>query len=291
MRAALLFVATLATVISSVATVRADDKQVCTDAYSAAQPLRRDHKLLAARTQLRLCVRQECSPLLKGQIVTDCTEWLTDVEAKLPSVVFSAKDGSGADITNATVSMDGAVIAKALDGQAIDIDPGQHTFKFVVPGQPPVEVKVVATVGSKNRLVTATIGAPPASPVDRTPAAPPASYTWIGWVATGALAVGGAVTGALAIVASNDLKSATYFGKAAPDGVTSLQTKTQTMAIVSDVLVGAAAAAFGVTLVVVLTKRSPSVEAKPSAGAVLRPAPEGVRVGVSPNGVFVGGSF
>src|SRR5262249_19560180 len=155
------------------------------------------------------------------------------------------------DVANVTVSMDGEVIATVLDGQAVDIDPGQHTFKFVMPGAPPAEVKVVATVGSKNRLGTPPLRAPPLSPVEKRRAGPPASYTWAGWVVSGGLAVGGAITGGLALATANDFKNATYYGKPVPDSVTSLQTKTQAMAIATNVLVGAAAAAFSVTLIVV----------------------------------------
>jgi hypothetical protein len=53
-------------------TALADDKQVCSDAYSKAQTFRDAHKLVVAREQLRICARAECP----GFIAKDCAGWL-----------------------------------------------------------------------------------------------------------------------------------------------------------------------------------------------------------------------
>src|ERR1700733_12916639 len=76
----------------------ADDKSVCTDAYVAAQTLRNAHRLVEAREQLRVCARQECSANMRGQMIADCTSWLTEVESSMPSIVLGAKDAAGGDM-------------------------------------------------------------------------------------------------------------------------------------------------------------------------------------------------
>src|SRR5579863_43066 len=90
-------------------------KAACADAYGKAQVLRDAHKLVSAREQLRVCARTSCTRF----IARDCATWLGEVEARIPSVVLSAQEATGADIVDATVTMDGAVIAERLDGRAI----------------------------------------------------------------------------------------------------------------------------------------------------------------------------
>ncbi len=109
---------------------RADDKTTCADAYSTSQSLRDEHKLLAARAQLRVCARQACARYARGQMVTDCTTWLAQVDQAIPSIVFAVKDGSGNDLSAVRVTMDGQPLTDKLDGTAIQIDPGEHHFSF-----------------------------------------------------------------------------------------------------------------------------------------------------------------
>jgi hypothetical protein len=154
----------------------ADEKQVCSDAYQQAQTLRDQHKLVKAREQLRTCAAATCP----GFIVKDCTGWLKDVEPRVPSVVLTAKNAAGADVTDVKVTMDGAPLAASLDGIAIDVDPGAHTFAFEgADGR--AEQKVVVTEGAKAQHIAVTFGAPGAvAVVTATPgtaATPTASAT------------------------------------------------------------------------------------------------------------------
>jgi hypothetical protein len=138
----------------------ADDKQVCTDAYGQAQTLRDAHKLTEAREQLRVCARAECP----GFIAKDCAAWLKDVEPRIPSVVLIAKNAAGSDLVDVKVTVDGAPLATKLDGLAVDVDPGAHTFAFEAPDGR-VEQKVVITEGGKAQRVSVAFGAPGTAPV------------------------------------------------------------------------------------------------------------------------------
>jgi hypothetical protein len=150
---------------------RADEKATCADAYGKAQTLRDAHQLTAARQQLRVCARTSCT----GFIAKDCTAWLVDLESRLPSVVLTAKDARGSGLVDVTVSMDGSTIATRLDGRSIDVDPGQHTFRFATPDGSTVEQSVVVLEGQKAQRVSATIGSSPAPETSPGPAAPPSA--------------------------------------------------------------------------------------------------------------------
>ncbi|MEJ7729211.1 MAG: hypothetical protein WKG00_08345 [Polyangiaceae bacterium] len=70
-----------------------DATNACVDAHVAAQRLRRDGKLRAAREQLVSCARTSCPQVL----VRECAAWLSEVEATIPSVLFEATDEAGRD--------------------------------------------------------------------------------------------------------------------------------------------------------------------------------------------------
>ena len=137
-----------------------DSKKVCSDAYGQAQTLRDAHKLRAARDQLRACSQATC----KGFILQDCTTWLGDVEARIPSVVVVATDATGAVLPNVSVSVDGEAALRKVDGTSWDVDPGQHTFTFVLADGTRVDKPVIVLEGQKGQRVTATVAAPQAAP-------------------------------------------------------------------------------------------------------------------------------
>jgi hypothetical protein len=199
---------------------RADDaKKQCTAAYDQAQSLRDAHKLREAREQLRICSQPSCTAF----IAKDCTEWLDEVERSLPTVVLSAKDGAGRDLLQVRVSVDGQPLVQALDGKAVPVDAGPHTFRFEQADGASATQQILVKEGDKNVGVAAVLSreapaavreAPraisepspaPASQAALHPDAPQAGRT-IGWVLGGTGVAGlaaGAVTGVLAITTWN----------------------------------------------------------------------------------------
>ncbi len=104
----------------------APTKDQCVDAYTRAQDQRRDSKLLDARRSFLLCASESCPRLVRS----DCVKSLDELASALPGIVFEAKDGAGQDLSAVTVTMDGALLVDHLDGSAIAVDPGEHTFVF-----------------------------------------------------------------------------------------------------------------------------------------------------------------
>jgi hypothetical protein len=119
----------------------------CLSAADKSIALRTGHKLLAARTQLLICAAASCP----GDVRKECIKRVDQVNASIPTVVFEAKDESGNDLTAVTVKMDGEVLTERLDGTAIPLDPGAHTFVIDAIGQPTVTKQLVIREGQKDR--------------------------------------------------------------------------------------------------------------------------------------------
>ena len=126
---------------------RAGGADTCFDAYEKAQRLRKDGHLRSAQDQLVVCAAKGCPAF----VVKDCAEWSREVERMQPSVVFSAGDGRGHDLTNVSVFVDDARVASSLDGRAQRLDPGPHVVRFEWGGRT-VKVDVVLAEGALRNV-------------------------------------------------------------------------------------------------------------------------------------------
>src|SRR5262245_41221309 len=119
----------------------------CLAANDKSISLRNEHKLLAARAQLSVCAASSCP----GDIRKACMRRIDQMNASVPTVVFEAKDGSGNDLTAVKVKMDGEILAERLEGTAISLDPGAHSFTFEAQDQPTITKQLVVREGQKDR--------------------------------------------------------------------------------------------------------------------------------------------
>jgi hypothetical protein len=126
----------------------------CLAASDASLKLGNDHKLRAERSQLLVCAASTCP----ADIRKECLSRVDEVNAQIPTIVFSAKDPKGADLSAVNVKMDGEVVAERLEGTALSIDPGEHTFTFETAGQSPVTKKLVIVEGQKDRREVINFG-------------------------------------------------------------------------------------------------------------------------------------
>ncbi len=132
------------------------DKAACGKAYTDAQVQKKAGKLHEAKQSLVQCAQKSCP----GFINSACAKWLSDVESALPTIVISASDANGNDLTDVSVSADGQKLADKLGGMAIEIDPGQHTLHFEHEGAKPVDKKVLIREGEKARVIKVQFGSP-----------------------------------------------------------------------------------------------------------------------------------
>jgi hypothetical protein len=130
-------------------------KEACIAANESGQELRATGKLAEARMRFSLCEASSCP----AQLREDCATRLRDVDAVMPSVVFLAKDQSGNDLGKVSVRVDGVELRTPIDGRALQVDPGQHTFHFEGEGGAATETTFVIREGEKERRETVTLGA------------------------------------------------------------------------------------------------------------------------------------
>jgi hypothetical protein len=156
---------------------RADATTTCTNASSQGQTERDAHRLVEARNQFLICAKQECP----GVVRKDCTAWLEQVQASLPTVVPIATDPAGNGLPGVKVSMDGKLLLEKADGRPAEVNPGTHTFTFEAADGSTSELQVVVAEGQKDKRIAATIGkpaqpaaAPPPAPERSAPATGPA---------------------------------------------------------------------------------------------------------------------
>ncbi|HEX8795889.1 MAG TPA: hypothetical protein VF765_33300 [Polyangiaceae bacterium] len=168
----------------------AQSKQECLDAFDAAQHLRADGKLIEARARLQLCGSPSCPALVRS----DCVQWENDVLAAIPTVTFAAHDAAGRDLLDVGISIDGTRVVDRLDGHEVQVDPGVHVVRFESAALGSAEQQLVVHASEKNRVVTATLGAPlapaPTSAVAPAPEQTPVTSRPIPWLVPALAGVG-----------------------------------------------------------------------------------------------------
>lgn len=154
---------TLGTLVCAPATARSDDA-TCIASHVEAQRLQKAGKVRAARDALVTCANPSCPAMLVGE----CTTMLGEVDKSVPTIVLEAQDSNGRDLGDVRVSIGPQVLASRLDGKAIELDPGEHTFRFETPGFTPLEQTVIIREGDKNRRIGVVFDAKPPTkpPVD-----------------------------------------------------------------------------------------------------------------------------
>lgn len=128
----------------------------CLEASDASLKAGNEHKLLSERKELLICAASSCP----GEIRKECARRVEEVNASIPTLVFQAKDPTGADLSAVRVTMDGNVLAEQLNGTALAVDPGAHAFKFETAGQEAVEKQLVVHEGEKERREAIQFGSP-----------------------------------------------------------------------------------------------------------------------------------
>jgi hypothetical protein len=160
----------------------AGDTEVCIEAAEQGQILRDKGQLVAARDRFVTCSQRAC-PL---GVRRDCTGWLEDVDRRVPSVTFGAKEDAGADVVDVAIMVDGKKLTP--DGRASLLDPGVHKATFEARDGRKRDASFVLHEGEKSRLVSVIF----ASERRAVSSPPPKEPSIVPPIVTGALAVGAA---------------------------------------------------------------------------------------------------
>ena len=133
---------------------RADVVEMCATASEEGQDLRDRGRLQAARERFVACAAEQCPAIVQK----DCAGWLASVEERLPSVIVRARDPQGRDLAEVRVTADGEALAERLDGRALVVDPGTHTFRFKTAGAPEATQALLLREGEKGRVIDVVLG-------------------------------------------------------------------------------------------------------------------------------------
>lgn len=120
----------------------------CATDYERAQVQRKTGQLVAARQTLQQCADDACPAFVRE----DCGAWYIAVQNELPTLVFTAQS-EDQDLTDVRISIGSRLLATRIDGQAIELDPGEYDFDFNASGMQPLSQHLVIARGEQNRLV------------------------------------------------------------------------------------------------------------------------------------------
>lgn len=197
------------------------------------------------------------------------------------------------NVPDVEIAVDDVVVGRTPLPAPLVVSAGRRKVTATRAGKPPVSqiLEIAGGDSKKIALVVADDVEPPAGG-GKVPAAP--------WVITGVLTVGAIVTGSLSLASSSDLKSklGTY-PNANPDDITSARNKTFALALTTDILIGSAIVAGGVSIYFTATAGSRGDKAAPpprvsfASPLSSRPRPGGsfVRLEAGPQSARLSGTF
>lgn len=131
-------------------------KSECAAAYEKSQESRSAGRLREAKEELVVCAQEDCPAFVQS----DCAQWLGEVQREMPTIILSARDKKNQEVSTVRVSLDGQVVLEELDGKPMEIDPGQHLFRFEIEDAEPVEQKIVVRQSQKDRVIEVSFAPP-----------------------------------------------------------------------------------------------------------------------------------
>jgi hypothetical protein len=244
---AILVIATPAVVAAA-----APSKQACVTAYEETQLSMRRSRLLHAREALQTCLNEACPAVLRS----DCAGWLTEVEARTPSVVIECTSG-GTPVREARLFVDGELREGGIDGKAMELDPGSHTFRVEMSSSPPVSVDAIVHEGEKLKAIHVEIpSASSATEATKEPSVPegPREQRPIPWTvyAAGGLGAAAAIGFVGFAISGSSMKSDLESCK--PDCSAAQISDVRTQFIVADVMLAITALAAGAATYLFVTR-------------------------------------
>ncbi len=135
-------------------------KDACVEAHTNGQDARQKGKLTLAKQLLMSCSQNDCPAIVRN----DCAKLADELNQLQPTVNFVARDSGGTDLPHTTVFVDGALVLTRIDsGAPVEIDPGQHTIRFVNGSKEQTKTVVVQN-GEKARTILAVFESAQSSP-------------------------------------------------------------------------------------------------------------------------------
>lgn len=258
----------------------APTRQACVDAYEQSQVSMRRGHLLQSRESLATCLDQACPSTLR----TDCAEWLKEVESRTPTVVVECTV-DGAAVRDGKLFIDDKPHAAGVDGRAIELDPGVHTFRMEPSdGTKGARVETMIREGEKLKAIRLELPSRMTKPVTTTPpthapspstaATPQASDKGLSrpipWTVYAAGGVGALSAIGFTAFAISGASGKSDLEPCKPDCSQSRIDSVRGRFIVADVFLGVSVVSLGVAAILYLTR--PTVTSSASVRHPIQPA-------------------
>jgi hypothetical protein len=157
----------------------------CVEDAEKGQKTRDTGSLIDARGRFVSCSAEACP----GVVRRECIQWLTEVDARIPSLVISTRASDGRDLVGANVTVDGRPIPASALGRSLQLDPGPHRLEASLAGYGSRTESVVLVEREKGRALALVLSALPGAHVET--ARPRRSVPLLSWI-LGGVAVAGA---------------------------------------------------------------------------------------------------
>ncbi len=263
-----------------VAHAAGEQRKECIVAADEGQTLRDQGKLGAARERFLACAASRCPSIVSKQ----CTAWVEETDAAIPTVLFRVRKDTGAEILDARILVDGQPLPAAALAHALPFDPGVHVVRVERNGAES-EQSVVVRPREKSRVIELVLKSeappppPPATPIARPPTPEPVRFRvpLLGWIGVGVGVAEGATTAVFAVLANDDASH--LRSTCAPSCAESERDGVETKVTMANV--GLGVGIFGLGLAVVTTLLANTAPTK-AATPVAR---SGLRLDVAPGGI------
>ena len=129
--------------------------EMCLEDHARGQELRLGGKLLDARDAFLRCSATHCP----NQIQRDCSGYLEQIQVQVPSVVLRVT-ADGVSRGDVKVFIDGRLALDQLTGKALELDPGPHQLRVVLPPYPPYMQSLIVSEGERFRVLEVAFAKP-----------------------------------------------------------------------------------------------------------------------------------
>jgi hypothetical protein len=249
------------------------EKDECINAADQGQQFRDDNKFRVAHDAFARCANESCPVLVKEE----CSQWLRDLDERMPTVVIRAEDSKHHELTDVEVMFDDAQLISKLDGTPVPVDPGDHVFHYEAAGLSPVEEHVVIRAGEKNRVLKAQFqeeSTGTTEPVEHAPTAPATpSMPPATWVLGGLALAAFASEAYFGLSGLGDRSTDLGPGGCAPHCGDTEKSAIQTKFIVADVSLGVGLVSAGLAVYFFFSSRGAPAPSTAPAEAAIRFTP------------------
>ncbi|HLV22932.1 MAG TPA: hypothetical protein VKZ49_18715 [Polyangiaceae bacterium] len=140
----------------------------CVDEHERARLLRLQEQWSEARELMTRCAEERCPVAIR----VDCRAWLDELTRILPTLLILLEQ-EGGPTAPVRFELDGETVELPESPRPIEVSPGRHHLRFVMPGFSPIEREVELLPGEKNRVVRVSFERRVEPPPADVPASPP----------------------------------------------------------------------------------------------------------------------